>query len=362
MVTTPKISTQLNFPELQPFDIKRLTPPSTLIFATGFEPRSLHIASELQSQQFQTQSCILIEYEPQHKGNLVTEAKRVARSLIKAKGSLHSLKYTRFSPDDFLDNLDSLISQNILSKHVIVDISAMSKFLILLLLSTLFDHGFTVTVVYTEAKTYFPLKTSFAKALKTESASISDFLTTGVHQIVSTHRVSSVGMLGAPILLVAFPTFNKSDVVAVLNEIPFQRVALIEERSEDRINSWRLPAIQQLNKGIQGIVSDRFTASVIDYRETFDALTFLALKYSSTNQIAISPTGSKLQTIGVALFRLLFPETQFIYPPTPQFRGPLSTGISKTLMLDFEEGSKLIDRIRKLRGAQITAAIDAALA
>ena len=101
---------------------------------------------------------------------------------------------------------------------VFVDISGMSRLLIVQILVALVKQKRKFSVIYTEAEVYPPLKQEYEdlKALNDLSTS---FISSGIFEVVSTPELSSVSMLGEAIRLISFPTFDYVQLSNLVQEI-----------------------------------------------------------------------------------------------------------------------------------------------
>ena len=167
---------------------------------------------------------------------------------VTQSNKLNWITYYRPIPEDFSECIEYVKKLIGLAENIIIDISGMSKFLIVVLLHGLEDYPGNVHIIFSEAEIYHPLREDFESKIESLSEDIMpSFLTTNVYKIVTTTELSSTSMQGYPLLIIAFPTFNYEEMYALLNEITPQYLVKIEGNPREKKNQWRLEAIQRIN-------------------------------------------------------------------------------------------------------------------
>jgi len=183
---------------------------------------------------------------------------------------------------------------------------------------------------------------------------VPDFLTTDVYKILAVTSLSSVSMQSHPILLVAFPTFNRTEIVALYNELSPKCMILFEGAPHKEQDKWRLKAIREINERITtnpDYAIEQRVSSTFDYKANVEMLEEVYQEYSCTNKIVLSPTGSKLQTVAAFMFKQLRPDVQIVYPVTKSFIGEYSEKCRALWSISFDSFSRfvtLLDSYRKL--------------
>jgi hypothetical protein len=309
-------------PALSRFNIRSLSHPVTYIGAAGFEDRAMSILDSAISENVGLESAIAIEYRPFNPNNRVSEFRD---RLAKVGAQTTWLTFDRYDPQRFSKAILPAV-ESLSSGQILVDISAMSKFLIMVLLQALRDRPNSLTMAYTEAEIYHPTRKEF-EIKKQELGAAPDFLTTDVYKILTVTSLSTVSMQGYPILLLAFPTFNRSEIVALYNELAPKHLILLEGEPHEERDKWRLDAIREVNKEITNnpdYSCEPKVLSTFDYMSNVEALEEIYQKYWYTHKILLAPTGSKLQTIAAFMFRQLHPDVQVVYPVTKAFIGEYS--------------------------------------
>jgi thymidylate kinase len=303
------------FPTVMPLNPLTLQHPLFYIGAAGFEDRAMALLDRWASQNIRIEQALGILYEPHgDPRNRVTEFKGKLEALC---SSIKWMNYDRLDPQKFQEESKSALDLPE-SFHVLVDISGMSKFLIMVLLQVLTRLTNDVTIAYAEADIYHPTRDEFEKEKK-ELGATPDFLTSDVYTILRVTSLSSVSMQGYPILLLVFSTFNHNEVAALHNEVSPQLMILVDGNPHEDVDKWRLQAVVEVNRSIKenpdyNCISKE--ASTFDYISNVELLQEIYQEYCFTHKILLAPTGSKLQTIASFLFRQIHPDVQVVYPLT----------------------------------------------
>ena len=360
-----KVEHLLNtFPSIEELNLNRIQTPITYICAIGFEDRAQAILNEALKTNIKFDKIIAIEYKPFDKRNKLAEFKEKIEEFKIPESSIEFIIYDRFEPEEFLEKLDMVKKSIIPDSHIIVDISAITKLLIVILLQGLIDRKNNLHIVYSEAEIYHPVKEKFnaeKSKYERETESLPIFLTTDVYDIVTTTSLSTTSMQGYPLLMVAFPTFNHCELTALVNEITSQHLILIEGRPHEKQNHWRLEAIKWLNrKIIEHLSSNGNTkghekiVSTFDYKETIKVLEEIYQKFKYSRKLIVVPTGSKLQTFGVFILKQMHPDIQIVYPVTKEFTELYTEGAKALWCISFSNFSSSVRRLDEYRKSGLT--------
>ena len=112
---------------------------------------------------------------------------------------------------------------------------------------------------------------------------------------------------------------------------------MIEGRPLHEQDQWRIDAVRHVNRTdlIRGIV-ERVT-STYDYRETLAELLALYSGDGRLQRLVICPTGSKLQTVAVGIFRAFLNDVTIVYPTPRAFQTDAYTwGVRQLHRLDLD--------------------------
>lgn len=346
MKGTIRLSNRL--PPIRRLDLDKIKTPITYIGAVGFEDRSQAVLDEAAKTGWQADQIIAIEYRPVDRRNRRAKFVRKLRELGIGPDKQTWIVYDRFDPESFAPAIEAVKERILGGRAVLVDISGMSKFLIVVLLQLLGDLQVDIEIAYAEAAVYHPKRTEFKKRKVPEASP--DFLTTDVYMITTATSVSSVAMQGYPILMVAFPTFNHRELMALLNEMTPQRLVSIEGLPHERKDHWRLDAVRWINRNVRdySIVESK-EVSTFDYVQTIECLEEIYRQYSTSHRIVVAPTGSKFQALSVFLFKQLHPETQIVYPVTRKFSDDYTEGYRALWQVSFPRFTDFLTRLDNYR-------------
>lgn len=347
------------FPNIELLDIFKIPEDSIYIGTVGFEDRCFTFLEQCCKNDMKFQKVIGIKYEPFDERNNIEKFKELAIKVAR-KSKLECIVYDRYNPEAFSNSIKSLKKSIGSAENIVIDISGMSKFLIVVLLYELRNYLGNIHIIYCEAEIYYPLKEEYeSKKESLQEDTSPSFLTTNVYKIVTTTELSSTSMQGYPLLIIAFPTFNYNEMYALLNEITPQYLFKIEGLPREIHNQWRLEATRWINRkidsdfapNIKGIYKKEL--STFNYLKTIDILNNIYATYKYTHKCIIAPTGSKLQTIGVLFFKQMYPEIQLVYPVTTKFLEEYTKGCKNIWYIEFKNFSEFMIEIGNFRKAEL---------
>lgn len=286
-----------------------------LVIAEGFEKRSLSWIQYQPPSQLFSQS-IICKYEPEQVGQLEEVLAEVSiRSTLKPI----VIDYNRFNPSPFEQKFSSILDYNNFDE-IVIDISVMSKLLIMIVFHSLQQFRGNIRVVYTEPKTWSPSVEEYAAYIKKheESMTYAGLSSIGVFDVVKTPGLSSIVMQGSQSKLITFTSSNEHLLAATLNEIVPSKTVLINAKNERE--PWRAEAALKIHQKVienYGINDKVECINLLDYRAVF---AFLADEYRKdcyTHRMVIAPTGGKIHTIACALIKNCCSDIHIEYP-TPE--------------------------------------------
>jgi hypothetical protein len=310
-----------------------------LIAAYGFEARALGWTNHQREQGDVLSAALLLRYKRPKGRNRIHEFRKVLAGLG-ISAPVDTVYDSRFSHtlEATLDaKLASVLIEN---EEVIVDISAMTKLLILVCLSKLTNFEGTVRIVYSEGEEYSPSEPEYEES-KENMELIAKFPSRGFESIVRMKSLSSVRMQGQPVTMVAFTSFNEQLVRHMLGTINPHRLLFINGHPPRIDYTWRERATQEIHKklieeyttdnpsdGETGLLTR--TASTLDYRETTSRINEVYQQYSTHERIICAATGGKMQTLGLFFSKVAHPDIHIEYPtPNSYFVTGLSKGVRK---------------------------------
>ena len=307
---------QFDWPNLVQTESLVVGHKSCLVLAAGFEDRALSALSAIcqNSQEFHV---CLIRYLPFLEQNRESQ---IVAMCSDAGASVEIIEYDREQPA----GIGAGIAQSLRGcDEVYVDISSMSRLLIVQTIVGIMEARRAIHIVYTEALSYPPEEQEFLEGISTEGPAPT-FLSSGIFEIVSTPELSSVSMMGRPIRLVSFPSFDKSQLSNLVQEVQPTHNDVVHGLPPSRRLSWRKEAIDRLNRATISSLQhvDVHEVSTLDYRETIVLILELYSRYAAFDRIVVSPTGSKMQAVAVGILRSALPDLQIVYPTPLEFINP----------------------------------------
>jgi hypothetical protein len=299
-----------------------MAPDDWLIICAGFEDRALAVLQNAVSIQ-RPFNVLLVHYEPHFQEN----KSDIIRKIIQDAGvNVSEVTYDRQEPAGVGSAMLEKLS--VCRGRIFVDVSAMSRLLIVQVLVALGTRpaGFAnCFVAYAEARDYSPNQgEAEAELTKSESDPCLSilFLSSGVFDVTVVPELSSFAPTGTQTRLVAFPSLDAHHLTSLRNEIQPSRFSFIEGVPPSPQNKWRQQVISSINKLDKIPDAERFQTSTLDYRETLDCLLKVYADHGERERLLVSPTGSKMQTVAVGIFRALIEDVQIVYPTPVSYLKP----------------------------------------
>jgi hypothetical protein len=311
----------LDKPALQPIAQFHFGTDDCLVVCAGFEDRALGVLANALAGRTSF-NVLIVEYRPFVAENRLYEIRALCAA---AKLKTIEATYDRQNPVGFGEVLTEKIAG--VKGRIILDVSAMSRLLIVQSLVALRQRasGFKdCTVAYSQAAIYPPSEDEVEQALRQSGEdplySIL-LLSSGVFDVTVIPELSSTAIAGNQTRLVAFPTFSTDQLTALRNELAPSRLTCIHGVPPGPEHQWRTAATAKINR-LDLALPDNLLASTLDYKETLDCLLKLYDAHSDRDRILVSPTGSKMQTVAVGLFRAFMDDVQIVYPTPKEFPSP----------------------------------------
>lgn len=305
-------------PELQHVQPLSLEKQRILVIAEGFESRSLSwIKSQPSEKLFK--HTVICKYSPSKRNRFEEMRQEVIK---RTDNPLVVIEYNRFDPTVFEQEFAKQMSVLLTEEYeIVVDISAMSKILIMIIVNILRDSNSDLRIIYTEPKTWKPSKEEYQSAVEDikKYGSRIALSSIGVFDITRTPRLASVVMQNAPTLLVAFTSSNEQALSALFNEVVPSSALLINAKSDRE--PWREEAAIQINQRVMNdfriykSAIDSF--DLLDYISVFECLAEIYRANCYSKRIVVSPTGGKIHAVSCALIKACCQDIHIEYP-TPE--------------------------------------------
>jgi hypothetical protein len=289
-----------------------------LILAEGFEKRSLSWISHKDNKELFNRVLICkYLFHAKTKYNEVLLATK--QHCINEP---ETLDYDRFEPAIFEKHLLGIINECKEYEEIVVDISVMSKLLILIIIYSLMHFNGKLRIIYSEPELWGPEKEKYDIALLDKAINDSwiSLSSIGISNVIRTPNLSSIIMQNCPTFLISFYSFNEQLLGAIIDEISPSKLQLINHSCKRQI--WREEAMVKIHENVindyfGNAIEQTISADVLDYITIFEELAKIYCKYCYDYRIVVSPTGGKVHTIAVALFKLCCPDVHIEYP-TPE--------------------------------------------
>ena len=324
----------LDWPDMQEIKVPFIGPDDCMLVCGGFEHRAVEPLLRICKEQRTAFSLALIRYIPEISQNRIRELREICQG---AGLKVIEFVYDREEPSGMGESLGHF-SQTF--DRVFVDISGMSRLLIVQTLVALIqDRSRSISIIYGEAREYPPSKDEFEKnkmvGLTNPTPS---FLSSGIIEIAATPELSSVSMLGEAIRLIAFPSFDPAQLTNLVQELQPTYSDVIHGEPPDPGNSWRTEAIRLLNERTLNELHGKsdHTSSTLDFRQALSTMLEIYCRRSMFDRLVVAPTGSKMQTVAVGIFRAVLHDVQIVYPTPHVFTQPerYTLGVRRLYQLD----------------------------
>ncbi len=317
-------------------DQKRL-----LIGAYGFEDRSLGWAHFQEGQGKVLDWALTFRYVNPKGRNRVKPLRQALERI--GVSSPVDIPCNVISPHQMENSLSQHLQPMLAeADEVVIDISALTKLLILVCLSELNRYTGTIRIVYSEAQNYAPTQEEYDNS-KRDMEMIAKFPSRGVESIVRMKCLSSIRMQGQPVTMVAFTSFNEQLVRHMLGTISPHRLLFISGKPPRKDFAWRERAAMEIHKRLieeypadntidrNGLLTR--TASTLEYAETVDTIDDIYMQYGTHERIICAATGSKMQTVGLFFSKMKHPDIHIEYPTPDSY---FVKGISKRVRMVYE--------------------------
>lgn len=340
-------------PPLTPVEKLSRQQQRAYVGAYGFEDRSLGWSLAMTKDHQAISAAFVFKYLHPKGPNRIKELKAALHRI--GANKVTNINYDMVCPQPLEDTLPMQLHLDDFSE-VVVDISAMTKLLILLVLSKLQQYAGTVRIVYSEAEDYCPSKAEY-DPVKGQMAATARFPSRGAEQIVRLRCLNSIRMQGQPVTLVAFASFNEKLVSHMLGFISPHRLILINGRPPRTEYAWRERATHDIQKRFcqeydtdnplnsKGLLAR--ATSTLDYRETVDEVENIYRQHGLFERIICAATGSKMQTLGLFLSKIMHPDLQIEYPtPDSYYFNDMTRGVKQVHEVVIENFAPFLIRLR----------------
>lgn len=328
------------WPVLTPVDTVTLSHGDVLVLCAGFEDRATWSLDKVVESGSEGFAALVVEYLPAYKEN---RRKAIEKRCAGARLAVEWITYDRRGPAGFGDVVCGMVGA---AGNVYIDVSAMSRMLIVQLIVALAGGGCGLTkmkLLYTEAAEYSPARWQVDGAEEKEGVDnerVDSYISSGVWELAAVPELAAPAAQAEALRLVVFPSFNAAQLRLLLQELQPTFVDLVNGVPPRGENAWRPAAIRRCNeKAVRGLRTVKeHPASTLDYRETLDLLLRLYDARSAFDKLVVAPTGSKMQSVAIGILRVFLEDVQVVYPTPQEFleRGSYTVGTRRLYRLDLE--------------------------
>lgn len=305
------------------------TTDAVLFVAAGFEERSVAYLKDCANRGKRYLRVVIVDYLPHDGNNRLQEALNLAT--IVGSG-VSQAKFDRFHPFESTALTADALVASYGQQPIVLDVSGMSKFLALVLVTRLMRVRKPPVIAYTEPSVYHPTKAEWLADSNSRKGQETGqvFLTTGLFGITTVPDLTLAAMGGEPVILVASPNFEPRFIRALINELTPSKLVLLEGRPPGNENSWRHQAVRETNAFAFDTADQVITVSTASVEESRNALEEVFSKYKYSHRMIVVPAASKLSAVGFAVAIATIVECEVIYPTPVGFRDPYTSGTGPT--------------------------------
>ncbi|MBR3909026.1 MAG: hypothetical protein IKJ50_04825 [Clostridia bacterium] len=318
------------------------------IVSEGFEKRSLYWISKKENKTI-FEKAIICRYLPSKKSRFNEMYKLVKAHAINEPTILD---YNRFEPTAFEQHIKDNLSDLDDIDEIVIDISVMSKLLIMIILCCLGNFNKKITIIYSEPSSWGPTENKYKNIIANKTYGTCIGLSSvGVGDVVRTPMLSSIVMQDCPIYLVTFLSFNEQLINVLMNEISPTKIHIINHKCSQE--KWREDAMLSIHQELikETVGKDDFDVvssyNLRDYKGVFEKISKIYKDNCYNYRIVVSPTGCKLHAVACALLKLCCSDVHVEYP-TPEsylFDDYSSEEVSNVYSIIFDNYKKTIQNI-----------------
>jgi len=313
---------------IKPYDFGSTSSAGLLISAGGFEDRSTAFARRLSRSRSQFESSLLYRYDSQRRDNqqqflaLRKRLEYITGLKQDVIGVDSSKPHTAFS---LIRQVVEKVAHNLRQRSVLVDVSGMTQSLAILTIHACYLRGLDVKVVYTAARSYFPLlreSQALLRAWKNHDyeKSAAYLQSESLRNIHILPEFAGVASHTGPSCLAIFVGFEPNRLEGLVDYYAPDRLIACYGRSPEQRLAWRTDLSKQLHEDI--FRRQHVREIEVSTVEVDQILACLHQEYSVIRDhfdFAIAPQCSKMQAVASYLFWRDNPEIQLVFTSPLRF-------------------------------------------
>lgn len=312
----------------------------------GFEDRSIAFSKTLNKRNCKFEKVLILHYDSQKDDNEnnFTNLKNKFESLNKK-----NISFVNVSSDLPIQSIQTIknkidsLSKKISNSRALIDISGMTHLWALGTIHACLNCNLKVRVIYSEAKSYYPLKRSKDKLVRAHNES--DYETAA--QYLQSKSLKSVQIHpdfagnfrpGKLTCLIVFVGHEPNRIKGLVDQFAPGALIVIYGSSPHSQFKWRTALSKDLHKALfLNWKTREVNASTFNIDKILKILEEEYKVISDEYDVAVAPQCSKMQALASYIFWKRHPEIQLLFTSPVKFNPKqYSTGIGKTYSFDME--------------------------
>jgi hypothetical protein len=325
---------------LKKYKYRRKRKVGLLVLAGGFEERATALESRTRPGGLSVDRSILVGYrsqEDENRPNLIRirDWLEIVSSHPPFLVSVHA-----GTPISSLERLAKQIvdeASQLEDRTAMVDISGMTHLLAIGAIDACVGCGLATTVVYSEARTYYPLKSMRNQLVRAwinqDYETAAKYLqSSALWDIHIPPRFAGSARSGYPTCLIVFAGYEPNRVQGLVERYAPGAVLILYGKSPHERLAWRTELSQSLHAGLLArwrVAED--DTSTIDVDQILETLEERFRDLASYYDISVFPQCSKMQGVAAYLFWKRHPEVQLVFSSPVRFNADrYSRGVGGT--------------------------------
>lgn len=327
-------------------------PVDLLITVLGFEDRALGVPTGLASAGVAAEAAGIINYSTNPADNA-----RNRPGMEKALASLCAADPFEMTAERLSEGLRALVSTLPSGARVAWDISVASNDLVIEGLGALLDCDIELELLYAEADEYRPTRKEFERERARFVGDDEMGLDDGVLDVEVSCQFVGAHAQQLSHELVVFPGFSRDRVRSTISKVDSEWIVAPERapliwmigRPPHEELLWRCDALREIHGLGDGTPAEVHEVSTFDYRETLRALEEIYIRRGVDANLTVSALGSKMQSVGIALFCRARPEVRVLLArPRAYNAGAYSRGTGALWHVTLGPTLELNDELRRV--------------
>ena len=209
---------------------------------------------------------------------------------------------------------------------VVVDISSFANRALLKVMAAVIKSNCTLEILYCEAEEYKPTEAEYLKDPASWQLPSTFGLERGVSSVQGSTEYPGFHPDPLPDLVFLIPNMNPGRSMAVVTAVdasivvePEKRIVWIVGIPHELKDRWRAQAMRQINS-----ISPRakaFDVSTFEYKELLPILLNIHEQNAESYRMTLSPLGSKLQSLAVAMFLYMKPDVRVMFSVPQEYNA-----------------------------------------